>query len=353
MKIAIDARVVGDKFGIEQYFASNLVEALLNYRDLNDEITLYVPENTYKPDVKNVKLIESDIKPGAMAEQLEFGRMLKTEKYDLVHFLGINHPRNYNLRSIFTLHSIKDKSNRINQTNLNYHHILDSSAKLITTSRAIESWCSRHLRNRTTQILVPGVDNLITTSEPISLDEPDIYSRIFCGSDALEFNLKLIPIIMEAFESIYAKNRSARLVVASTGKLGDPSLILNDRHHYLKKAVTFIENASSDKYLYEQNRSDYVLLPWGGNNTSLSALVALSHECLILAANTFSMRTLLDQCAIFYKVGDPVDIKEKLETLMYKDSVQDCLTNQLVKRSKKETWEYTVKELLSIYHDGK
>ena len=351
MRIAIDARVVGEKFGIESYFAKHLLGALVSVNMFEDDITVYVPENYHHAGKHKIKLIESDIKLGSLAEQVEFGKALKKEKYDLAHFLSINHPRSYHPRSIFTIHTAYDGPGRISQEYLNYHHALDSKERILITSEATQFWLRQSHKKKFTTLLLPGIDRRVAIDYENSADNVEMVSYLFCGCDGLEYDQRSVTDVIKTFASIYAKNRSCRLVLASTGKLIGHKDILAGHLSYLKNFVIVHENADEETYIKAQNRCDYVIVPWGSNHTSLSAQLALSYDCLILAANTFAMHSVLDQCAIYYNPGDSVDARDKLELLMDNEAVQDYLAREIRERAKKESWTTVATELIGMYRD--
>jgi glycosyltransferase involved in cell wall biosynthesis len=348
MKIAIDARVIGEKFGIEQYFAKNLVEALMASKNSDHDITVYVPKNIYNPKDYSIKIIETDIKPKSVAEQVEFGKILKNEKYDLVHFLSINHPRSYRQKALFTLHSLY-KSGQIGQEYLNYHHALDSGYPIIATNILLEN----RLKRKNNRQLIFGItlgidDNLVNNTADLVIND-EFITHLFCGCENGEYDYQYLLTLIEAFAILHARNKSLRLTIASTSKLSAIVKLLSENYARLSSAIVVMQDCDEIAYFAAQNEADYCILPWGGSSTLLSAALAMSSDSLILAANTLNMRTYLDQCAIYYKVGDPLDIKDKLEELISQDAVQECLFKEIRKRASTESWGNTASDLLKFY----
>jgi len=106
MRIGIDARMLGER-GIGRYIEQLILN--LEKQDIENQYYIFLNKNSfdrYEPKSFNFNKVLADYKWYGVAEQLDFPKLLKKYKLDLVHFPHFNVPIFYNKPFIVTIHDL-------------------------------------------------------------------------------------------------------------------------------------------------------------------------------------------------------------------------------------------------------
>lgn len=104
MKIWIDLRFLGADYYSD--FVKNLVIKLTNI-DSNNSYSVYLHEDNYMALPDNVTVIHTAIKIGTLAEQLQFGKILKQNDHQLMIFFNFWKPVHYKKEYFIFMPSLK------------------------------------------------------------------------------------------------------------------------------------------------------------------------------------------------------------------------------------------------------
>lgn len=155
MKIGIDARMYGLGFGLARY-VTQLVDGIVNARPHDEFVFFCRQENIHEiADHPRVKKVLADIQWYSLKEQLSFGRIIKKEQLDLMHFPHWNVPYFYKGRFIVTIHDLTM-----------FHFPRPEATTLGPLMFKIKDIAHRILLKR----VVKKAEHIITTSEFVSDD---------------------------------------------------------------------------------------------------------------------------------------------------------------------------------------
>lgn len=107
MRIGIDARMYGKGFGLARYIEQLVLH--LEKLDTENEYIIFLRKenwNAFQPMSRNFKKVLADISWYSFGEQLQFPRIIKKEKIDLMHFPHFNVPIFYRDPYIVTIHDL-------------------------------------------------------------------------------------------------------------------------------------------------------------------------------------------------------------------------------------------------------
>lgn len=106
MRIGIDARMLGER-GIGRYIEQLILN--LENQDIENQYFIFLNKNSfdkYEPKSFNFTKVMADYKWYGISEQINFPRLLKKYKLDMVHFPHFNVPVLYNKPFVVTIHDL-------------------------------------------------------------------------------------------------------------------------------------------------------------------------------------------------------------------------------------------------------
>lgn len=380
MRIGIDARLWNET-GVGRYIR-NLVK-YLQVLDKKNEYVLFVgdtfnKEGRWKMEDGKWKIVKVNIRWHSLEEQVKFPNILKKEKLDLVHFPYFSVPVFYNKPFVITIHDLILHSFSTGEAStlplplyksklLGYKFVISKAAKnarkIIVPTNAVKEEVIRKLKVPESKIVVTyeGIDDNLKShakadgplaqkfnppasgSNKYKISEKKFF--LYVGNAYPHKNLKKL---MEAFKK-FKENESYK----------DIELLLVGRDDYFYKkikeellkenlnSVKIIHNADDNLLSYLYRNAIALIIPSLMEGFGLTALEAMSNNCLVLASNIAALKEICAKTAIYFDPKDVNDIKLKMELVLagnFNDNAKFGFA-----RSKEFSWEKMVRETINIY----
>lgn len=367
MKIGIDARFYNpEASGLGRYSCELLVRLLNLGEALKHQFVVYL-----KSDIKsikgidspNVKFISTDVKHYSLQEQTKFNRILSEEKFDIVHFLNFNHPMLYAGKKLFTIHDIiltfypgKNMSPfRKWAYEAIVRHALYSADRIIAVSHYTKRQLVEHYHTDETKIdvIYEAVDKryqrvkdkkiIDKVKEKYHIDKPYI---IYVGN--LRTHKNLVRLV-EAFCSIFTRNRNLQLVLVGKPDRKYPDIAEAVVRHHLQKAVIMPGFVPEDDLPALFSGAELATLPSLLEGFGLPPLEAMSCGCPFVSSNSSCLPEVAGDGALYYDPFSIVDIADKITKVLKDESIRKVLVEAGRKRVQEFSWDKTAEETLALY----
>lgn len=169
MKIGIDARMMGNGFGIGRYIKQLVLN--LEQLDRNNEYVVFLTKknwNEYEPTHENFRKVEANVHWYTVKEQIVMPWIIAKEKVDLMHFPHFNVPVFYRKPFVVTIHDL-----------IMFHY----PRKEATTRGAVVFWIKDLAHRFVIRRAVKKAQRIIVTSEFTKLD---LYKTLHVPQDKME-----------------------------------------------------------------------------------------------------------------------------------------------------------------------
>lgn len=363
MTIGIDARFWKET-GVGRYI-KNLV-IFLDKSDTSHSFVLFIrPEDQAEiesqVDGERFSFVPTSIRWHSLGEQLNFGKVIKKEGLDLMHFTYFSVPIFYSDPFILTIHDLILHHFPTGQAStlplplyylkwLSYKQIIQSGARrarhIIAVSQATKAEIVDHLSvpGDKVSVIYEGVDSAMQARSPQPAAHNESSYFLHVGN---VYPHKDPRVLVDAFSKREDRKTSLYFV-------GKKDHFMNDLEAYVKRSkiegVVF-KGFVPDKELamYYQNALATVVCS-KMEGFGLPALEAMANLCPVIASDIPSLREVTAGQAHFFQQGNMDELTDLLNTLAKTDKNKYASRkNEALKIAHSYSWERMAKETIKRY----
>lgn len=369
MRIGIDARMLASGFGLGRY-AQQLVLHLQKIDKENQYVLFLRKENfnSVKFDNKNFKRVLADIPWYSAEEQINFLKIIKDEKVDLMHFLHWNVPLLYNNHFVVTIHDlIMFHFPRPEATTLGpVKYFVKDVAHRTVVKHAVKK--SRHIlamSEFTKQDVcnVFGVDRekiTVTYQAPFCMPEADLRANnilqkfkiekpfvLYVGSAYPHKNLKGLLKAWKMFIDKYGNNY--QLVLVGGDSYFYDLLKKSDEARGLREIPVFTGFLDDNELSQLYQKAKLYIFPSFYEGFGLPPLEAMTHNVPVVSSNRSCLPEVLGEAALYF---DPENIEQISETINHGLTDENARFDLRVKAReelRRYSWDNLTKQTLEVY----
>ena len=368
-KIAIDARMYGNKQCIRIGATSEMTEALFRI-DQENEYILFMREvdindPDYQEKYSNVRKIAVRSHWYSYAEQWRLPFEMLKEKFDLIHFPHFNSPLFMPRKSVCTIHDItplffpghkmKSKFRRLAHK-LVFQNTISRANKVIAISEATKKDILTHFHKseKDISVIYQGVDESFVKIENSGIINavknryglPEkflLYVGVWRSHKNLESLVKGFEILKKNYQY------EGSLVIA-----GRPDL-------HTTKVSGLIANSPFRKFIFTPgyiadadlpalySASELFVLPSFIEGFGLIALEAQACQTPVLASDIPVLREVLADSSFFFNPKDPNDLAKFAANIVFSSEISASLKQKGTLNIQRFSWEKCARETLEIY----
>ncbi len=369
MRIGIDARMLGEGYGIGRYVEQLIVH--LACLDIENEYVLFLKKENIDMLTlpHNFKKVLADMAWYGWREQVFFPKIIKKEKLDVMHFPHFNVPLWYRGLYIVTIHDL-----------IMFHYPRQEAS----THGAFVYWLKDMIHRAVIRNAVLKAQQVIVTSE---FTKRDVHETLYVPMEKMTvtyqaaFNKNQITNSREQSDSVLKKYSITKPYILYVGaayphknldgflnawkifqkKYGDSYqlvLVGKENFFYTKLKNTLLKEASDVIYtgfvpddelevLYEHTA--LYVFPSLYEGFGLPPLEAMTHGVPVVSSNTSCLPEVLGDAALYF---DP-NIPEEMADTLYKGITDEISRQNLKQNAKillpKYSWETLAKQTLHCY----
>lgn len=296
-------------------------------------------------------------------EQINFNKLLKNLKPDLVHFTMTQQPLLYSGKVVTTTHDM---------TMFNYTRPSRFPAPIHSLGMELYKYLFRKSHEKAAKIIVPSkyVAKALAGYQPSVADKIEItyeasdppstlrsmavkgVNKPFILHVGAPYPHKNIEKLIQSFDLLQNNNPDLQLVLP--GKMKDQ--FKSDFENWLSKsknkdsiiAPGFV-NEPELKWLYE-NASCYVF-PSLSEGFGLPGLEAMAHGCPVVSSNATCLPEVYGNAAHYFNPEDVTQITQAVEDVLSNKTLREKLISDGKKQLEKYSWETMAKQTLKIYQN--
>lgn len=357
MHIVIDARVINSGTG-------TYVRELLNHLQLIDttnRYTVLVPTKDlsyWQPKAANFSLLAADFANYSFAEQLGFGRFLKTLSPDLVHFCMPQQPLLYKGKRVTTFHDMTLLNTYNSDKNWLIFHIkqlvgrwvwkrvAEVSDHVITishnTKREYQEFSG--IPDSKMSVIYEAGEAHPTTLSPYT----KLPFKTFILYVGQQPDYKNIRRLGDAHQLVLKKHPELGLVLVGRLKAdARRNQAYFERHEYQNIHFTDYIDDSQRDWLY--TKATAYVFPSLMEGFGLPPLEAMAYGTPVISSNTSCMPEVLGDAPLYFDPTDVHDIAAKIEQLIENPKLQQQLRERGKQQVKRYSWEETAKQTHAVY----
>lgn len=359
MKIAIDFRIFGTKYGGLGRYNLEFLRRLIKLDNQNQYVLIF-KEDPRLELPSNFQIEICNCHWYSLKEQFVLPWLLYKIKADLVHFPHFNVPILYSNPYVVTIHDLimtKFPSQRASTHskiffkfkywfyNQVIRHAVINAEKIIAvskfTAKDIKEYFSLSDKEaRKIEVVYEGV-SIYHSSQKEAFNLPKNYF-LYVGNAYPHKNLEWL---VNTFDEFFKKHQEYHLV-----------LVGNNDYFYkrLKKNnqcpnVIFTGHLSDDILVsYYKNAKAYIF-PSKYEGFGLPPLEAMSHSLPVLSSNSSCLPEILGHSALYFDPNDKDDLLSKMEEITTNKLLRSELIAKGLKQVQKYSWSGMAKQILSIY----
>jgi len=371
MRIGIDARFYSSAFTGIGCYVKELIQNLAEL-DTRNEYVLFLRDPFFESfEVPNArfKKVRADIRHYTFEEQWRFFLMLKAEKLDLMHFTHFNAPILYRGPSVVTIHDLtlnffpgKKMGSAFNQ--FIYKRIINSithrAKKIISVSEHTKKDLIKilHADPNKIRVIHNGVSqrfHRITNAQLLGkfcaqygLTKPYIlYTGVWRSHKNLVNLIKAFSILKHKF------NFPGWLVISGKEDPWYPEVQKTVHDEKLSGDVRFTGYVPDDDLVLLYNNAKTYVLPSFYEGFGLPALEAFACGIPVCATKTSAVPEVCGKDnATFFDPHSPLDMAEKIASLLADEKKQKQLIERGLTRVKDFSWQKMARETLDIYNSS-
>jgi glycosyltransferase involved in cell wall biosynthesis len=366
MKIGIDARMMGEGFGIGRY-TLELVGQLIEIGG-DDDFVIFLRRDNWDilvyPD--NWKKVLADVSWYSLMEQLRMPSIIHRESVDIMHYPHWNVPLLSTAPFVLTVHDLimyhfpraeastlgllkfwlKDRLHRL------VLHISAWRARhIITTSEFTKCDIVRYLHVAKEKITVIYQAPYVMVESANDIDIKKKYGIagkyiLYVGS---AYPHKNIEGLLEAWRLIEDNRRDITLVLVGSDSYFYDRIRSSSIFKELERVIHtgFVDDTTLDT-LYRE--AQMLVHPSFYEGFGLTPLEALSRGTPVAVASASSLPEIVGECGLYFDPHSPSSIAEAIDRLL----VDMDLRRELLTHTKRElsrfSWRYLADRTLGIYH---
>jgi len=362
MRIGIDARFWNET-GIGRYIR-NLVIYIQKSDTKNDYVLFIKPEdeNSIKSALNSPRISYRavNIPWHTLKEQVQFPRLIKKEKIELMHFPYFAVPILYKGSYIVTIHDLILHHFSTGQASTlpffvyqakraAYKIVMkkaaDKAEKIIAVSNATKQEIIDHLNvpKEKIDVTYEGFD-IGEKSKDIELPKNPYFLHV--GN---VYPHKNVELLLTAFSKI---SKNANLLIVGKKDYFMNRLIKFADTHGMNKNVIFLHTVSDDELVsYYKNASGVVVSSFM-EGFGLPAVEAMAYGTLVISSDIPSLREVTGGNALFFDPYSKSDLIEKLNLVLNPTQELNDMKKDAKKYVQKYTWEKMAKETVRIYESS-
>lgn len=368
MRIGIDVRL-WNQTGVGRYIR-NLVINLSKIDKKNSYFLFALPhdfEQIEKRVSDNFKVIPTNIVWHGVKEQIEFPKILNSQKLDVMHFPYFSVPVFYKGKFVVTLHDMiinKFKTGKASTLpypwyllkrvgyNLVFSTAIGKAQKIIVPSNAVYGELVSEYKNIKDKIVITpegGFEEVQDVEGKKTLIDSPFFLRV--GNF---YPHKNVDALIKAF---------ALLLKGPHSFTNNPKLVLVGKKDYfynnikslieglgIQSSVIFKENISDNDLAALYGSAQATVVPSLMEGFSLTCVEALSCGGVVIASDIPVHREVCGDTAMYCNASDINDIKQKLEeALSLSQDERKIISGKAIKQAGKFSWEEMAKNTLQIY----
>lgn len=371
MRIGIDARMYGSKQGgIGRY-----IEQIIKYfeqlsNDSSTEFVIFLNKDNwddFNPQNSRFTKVLANIKWYGWREQIQFPKIIKKSKIDLMHFPHWNIPLFYSNPFVVTIHDLllfhyptKEASTlgpiSYFLKNIAYHmvlkHALNKSKYILTPSKYTKEDIIKLFKINCEKITVTYLaPTKITSTADTDMEKKLKYSpnKPYVLYIGVAYPHKNLDRLIDAWKIFYTKYGNKY------------NLVLAGRNNYFYKklinkvAIEKIENIVFTDYVQDKdlellykNASLYVF-PSLYEGFGLPPLEAMHYEIPVISSNATCLPEILNDAALYFNPKNISDIVDTIWQGLTDADLRQTLNTKSRQLIHNYSWKQTAKQTLEVY----
>jgi glycosyltransferase involved in cell wall biosynthesis len=358
MKIAIDARIIRTSTG-------RYVERLLHYLQKIDHENQYVilldkkDFDGWTPTNPNFSKVSIDIPNYSFKEQINYVRLLRTLKVDLVHFTMPQQPLLYSGPSVTTIHDL---------TLLHFKNYEESSKIAYNIKQFIFGFVMRFAVSKSRVVITPteyvkqdliktlhaNPDKIVVTLESAEPSEAqaqpiaELADKSFIMYVGRMDPYKNIRRLIQAHQQLIKSQPNLQLALPGA-KDGNVQILEQWVKDQGFKNVHFLGFIPDDqlKWLFKNTRA-YVF-PSLSEGFGLPPLEAMTHGAPVVSSNATCLPEVNKNGAHYFDPASIEDMADKINDVLKDKTLRDNLIREGAKVVASYSWERMAEETLEVY----
>jgi glycosyltransferase involved in cell wall biosynthesis len=368
MRIGIDARFYSQS-GIGRYLR-NLILNLQKLDKDNQYFILLLKDDFLKfEETSNFKKVEADIPWYGLSEQLQFPKILRRYKLDLVHFPHFNIPVLYKGKFVVTIHDLIHQKYQMKTAttksslvyfvkHLAYNFVfsiaIKKSKKIIVPSEYVKKDLMKSFKVGEERVIITneGVEEkFIKDANKISKEkQKEILNKfnikppfIFYTGNAHPH--KNIPGLMEAFKVLRKDYQYLTLVLAGN----DNYFWQKVREDFNVRDVIYTDRLKEEELAVLYKNASCYIQPSFEEGFGLPLLEAFALDCPVASSNAASLPEVGGGAVLYFNPFDIYDIAEKLKRVLNEQKLRKELIEKGKERVKMFDFKKMAQETLELY----
>jgi len=371
MKILVDPQIYNSQVygGVSRYYTEVFSE-LEKKNDVEIEIPIFFSNNEYlkvsslykkdhkkysgvinlisKLGISTRKMVKKKSKKKAVAA-------LKKQCYDVfiptyydTYFLEYTNGRPYVLTIYDMIHELFPQYfNDAQEIAANKLLLMKNAAKIIAVSHNTKKDIIRmypEIEASKIEVVYHGSSIAVDADKKVDLPENYI---LFVG---VRNNYKNFEFLVESVTGLFTADETLQLLCAGGGKFTKRELELLAKYNLSGRVIqkNFDENELGQFY---KNAKCFVF-PSAYEGFGIPVLEAMACGCPIVLTNNSSFPEVAGEAGIYYELGNKDDLKNKIEYVVYNESVRKEYSARGLQQVQKFTWKEAANECYAIYKEA-
>lgn len=363
VRVVIDGRMLSWS-GIGRYTA-HLLEELAVLAPDDELVVLRRPDGSpWCPPAPNVRVVEADLRPYSLDEQLRLGALVRRLRPDLAHFVHFNAPVRVGVPYLVTIHDLTMRRFR-NVAGEGVVTRLRYEAKfraLGATMGAVARGAGRVLvpsshtgAEVTSQLRVPRRRVAVTPEAPARLDcRPEPAPGIPAGAPLLlhvgnYYPHKNLEVLVRSLALLPDRPPAPVLVLAGAPDWFEERLRRSVAEHGLSGRVVFVGRVSDAQLVWLYRSATLFVLPSLSEGFGLPGLEAMAHGLPVAAADASCLPEVYGEAAAYFDPRQPRSVADCLARLLADERRRAQLAAAGRRRAAGYSWRAMARATLAAY----
>jgi glycosyltransferase involved in cell wall biosynthesis len=369
MKIVIDARLYGlENSGIGRYLI-HLIKELSEIDERNDYVLLLTKKYYQNLDLDSKwKKISADFGHYSLDEQIKLRKLIKSIKYDVIHFPHFNIPLFFKDNFVVTLHDLTMQKYGREASKLNifkytlkrvpfkliYSQAVNNSKAIITPTNSVKDELINTYPNakNKTKVIYEGYN----TEYKHSQMDKDLLKKYNLDNGYLIYTGNIYPhknLIMpiKALKIINEDRKKKMLfVIAGSRSVFKENLEELIKSEGLEDYVRLLGFVPDNELASLYRMSQAFIFPSKSEGFGLPGVEALASGTVLLASDIDVFREVYADRAIYFNPGSTEDLVSKIMEVLLMNNIK---RKEMISKGKifvkKYSWKKMAKDTLKIY----